>query len=604
MIYNKVFLLGFCLAMFFVTALAQNSEEDFYFVDGEKVVLKSSSKYNAVKLKSDDLSPDQLNAFKASVDTVQFGQVEQSEILAKYGVVLIKLKKTVSAQAVNSFMANIKSMSEVKDENPVYAIGGIDQVLINEFVVQFKDDAVEADILKTLSNKKAEVVKKNEKIENRFIVKFKDMTVREALKSANDLVSNPLVLFSEPNFIRIYPQRPNLQGSQTSDTQSPGPSDIPNDPLFSNQWALNNTGSSGNNDADIDAPEGWDINKGSSSIIIAVLDEGVDISHADLQSKIVTPYDATDGDNNQTPNNWDGHGTACAGIAAAVTDNSSGVSGVAQLCKIMPVRIAFSNYNNGPWITSNAIIEDAIRTAVDRGADVLSNSWGGGSASAQINSGIDYAISNNRTVVFAAGNDDGAVSYPANLSDTKTIITVSATNEWDESKTPTSQDGENWWGTNYGPEINVSAPGVHIYTTDISGSNGYASGDYVSNFNGTSSATPFVAGAAALVLSQNSGWTPAQVRNQLQSSADDLGPVGFDNRFGHGRLNICNALGGSCSYDGGGNGNGICSAIPMVGGFGNSNPTQTAFNMLLLFSTLLLFLIYMLARKIKRSYSA
>ena len=116
---------------------------------------------------------------------------------------------------------------------------------------------------------------------------------------------------------------------------------------------------------------------------------GVDTGHPDLQAKIVTPYDATDGDNDQEPNPGDGHGTACAGIAAAVTNNSKGVAGLGWNVKILPVRIAYSN--GGDWITSYAIIEDGIRTAVDRGAHVLSNSWGGGFSNF-VNSAIDYAM--------------------------------------------------------------------------------------------------------------------------------------------------------------------------------------------------------------------
>ncbi|MCB0284448.1 MAG: S8 family serine peptidase [Calditrichaeota bacterium] len=601
----------FCLLFLLITFLpsfSQTSPGDYYMVDGEKVMLNPSGNYQAVKMDADQISMDQVNAFSAKIDTSQIGQVEQSPLLAKYGIILIKLKKTISPQKVNSAMTQIKKMDNVKDENPVYSMDGIDQVLINEFAVQFKAEVTEADVSKILDQVKAEIVKKNEKIPNRYMIKFSGTAVREALQKTNELSSNPAVEFAEPNFIRIYPKRPKLQGSQNPSNQSVEPADTPNDPLYPNQWALNNTGSTGNADADIDAPEGWDLNTGSASIIIAIIDEGVDINHPDLQSKIVTPYDATDGDNDQFPNGWDGHGTSCAGIAAAITGNSIGVAGVARGCKILPVRIAYSNSDGGSWVTSNAIIEDGIRTAVDRGANVLSNSWGGGSASSLINSAVDYAISNNSTVVFAAGNNNGSVSYPANLSDTKTIISVSATNEWDQSKSPTSNDGENWWGTNFGPEVTVAAPGVHIYTTDISGSDGYAAGDYVTNFNGTSSATPIVAGVAALILSQNPGWTAAQVRTQLQNTADDLGTPGFDNRFGYGRVNVCNALGGACTYDGGdgdgGDGNGTCSSIGFGGGFGGSDSDQNYFNMFLLFSTFWLFLIYLLGRKIKQKYFA
>lgn len=402
--------------------------------------------------------------------------------------------------------------------------------------------------------------------------------------------------FIEPNFIRIYPQRPKIKREDIKPAKR-SPAATPSDTLYKKQWYLNNTGSPrGIRDADIDAPEAWDIHQGSASTIIAIIDEGVDTNHTDLKDKIVSPYDATDGDDNQEPKPSDAHGTACAGIAAAVTNNGIGVAGIGWNVKIMPVRIAYSDSSGRYWITSDEIIEDGIRTAVNRGAHVLSNSWGGGSPSGAINSGIDYAVTNNCVVVFAAGNSSGPVIYPANLSTGKVVIAVSATNEWDQFKTEKSFDREDWWGSCFGPEVSVSAPGVHIYTTDITGSSGYSWGDYISTFNGTSSATPLVAGTAALLLSKNPGWTPTQVRNQLQSTADDLGPKGFDNKFGYGRINACNALGGACKYTPPPS----CASIGAADFSTKNNMSQTLVNAVLLFSTVVLFLLFLMIRKVKK----
>jgi subtilisin family serine protease len=130
-------------------------------------------------------------------------------------------------------------------------------------------------------------------------------------------------------------------------------------------------------------------------------------------------------------------------------------------------------------------------------------------------------------------------------------LTVAASNEFDEPKTHISADGENWWGSNFGPEADIAAPGVHNYTTDISGSEGYNSGgtldgDYVSNFNGTSSATPIVAGVSALVLSANLNLREAQVRRILKQTADKVGQVVYTNgrndKMGHGRVNALKAV--------------------------------------------------------------
>ncbi len=548
-LFNKTAMLFVLMSIWFFSnseiVNGQETELDYYIVDGKKVTLQISKKYSAIKM-SPGTSASEMRAFKGVIDLGDFGKVEESPILEKHGIVLVRKKEGVGASSFRAGTESFRSMDGVESENPVFAAGGIDQVLVNEFIVQFKSDASEESIKQSIKNRNAEVIRKHDKVENRYILRFIRKKPREALGASNEYFSDPLVEFAEPNFIRLYPQRPQIkrEGIHPDDAIAPSSEAIPNDPLYPNQWALNNTGLTGVADADIDAPEAWIIEKGSTSIIVAIIDEGVDTNHKDLKEKIVTPYDATDGDNNQEPNPWDGHGTACAGIAAAVTNNGSGVAGVGWDVQILPVRIAYSESDapRAPWITDNNIIEDGIRTAVDRGAHILSNSWGGGSPSNAINTAIDYAIAQNRIVVFAAGNASMPVDYPANLSLSKTIIAVSASNEWDEFKTRTSSDNETWWGSSFGPEINVAAPGVHIYTTDISGSDGYTNGDYVERFNGTSSSTPFVAGAAALVLSQNPTWGPSQVRDRIQSTADDLGAPGFDNQFGHGRLNANNAL--------------------------------------------------------------
>jgi len=522
---------------------AQGAESDYYYIDNRKISLSVSKNYKAIALKP-GISPANRQGFESTIRAAGFGDIEKSPILEKYGIILIRSKKQIGPSDFRSGMAPLMTRAEVKSEVPVYLIGKTNAVLINEIIVQFKSNISESRINEFLKVNKAKVVKKFTKIKNRYILTFEGKTPKEALAISNRIHQDNRVTFSEPNFLQIFPVRPKIQSSGPGAAAPSPASTTPNDSFFSQQWGLNNTGGVGVADADIDAPEAWDHERGSDQVILAILDEGVDIQHPDLQDKIVTPYDATDGDDDQTPNSWDGHGTACAGIAAAITNNGLGVAGVAWDVRILPVRIASSNCDGCGWTTSAAIIEDGLRTAVDRGAHVLSNSWGGGLPSNAITSGIDYAISNDRVVVFAAGNDAGPVSYPGNLSSSRTIITVSATNEWDEFKTTTSQDGETWWGSNFGPEINIAAPGVHIYTTDIHGSNGYVNGDYVTNFNGTSSATPFVAGTAALLLSQDPALSPAQVRDRLQSSADDLGAPGFDNQFGHGRLNAARVIDG------------------------------------------------------------
>lgn len=533
--------------------LAQERDDDEYYIaDGMRVPLTRSARYVAVELK-----PGTRSAFGAAASGNPDLAVESAPLLNRFGVVLLRPRKPADRGALDRGARALSQQAAVEESVPVYKVGEADQVLVNEFLVQFRASVTAEQTKDFLARHGAKVVAGHRTVTNRFTITFPDRSSLQALGLVNGFHDDSLIQFAEPNFVRIVPQRPNVPTSQprvpsphgtgaTSMAPAPGapaPSTarIPNDPEFvaNNQWGLRNAART---NMDIRAADAWGISIGSANVIIAVIDEGVDVNHPDLKERIVTPYDATDGDDDQQPRAWNGHGTACAGIAAAVTNNGTGVAGVAWDSRILPVRIAFSDYRGGPWITSNAIIEDGLREAVDRGAHVLSNSWGGGGPSSAITSAVDYAVAKGRVVVFAAGNYSRAVEYPATLASSRPVITVSATNEWDEFKTTASQDGESWWGSNFGPEVTLSAPGVHIHTTDISGAGGYAPGDYAPAFNGTSSATPFVAGAAALLLAAHPGATPQSVRDQLARNADDLGTQGFDDQFGFGRLNVHAAL--------------------------------------------------------------
>lgn len=297
------------------------------------------------------------------------------------------------------------------------------------------------------------------------------------------------------------------------------------------------------------ADQAWQFAVGDPSIRIAVLDEGVDTKHADLQEYICGAFDASDNDEFQEPNAWDGHGTACAGLAAAVPHDASGVRGVAFGCSILAVRIAYSERPHGPWATTNGQIASAIDWSWRNGASILSNSWGGGAPSNALINAFDRAKHYGREgkgciIVVAAGNNQGPVSFPANIPD---VICVAASNQNDEIKTKESSDGESWWGSNFGPEVTVAAPGVHNLTTDITGSSGYnVNGDYFSQFNGTSSATPLVAGACALILSANTMLSSNDVRNILRETAEKVGDIeyinGRNDHFGYGRVNILRAV--------------------------------------------------------------
>lgn len=338
------------------------------------------------------------------------------------------------------------------------------------------------------------------------------------------------VRYAEPDFVTI--------GRHIPKRLAPSVAPLLSDPLLPRQYAM----------ALVRATDAWAIQSGDKDVVVAVLDEGVQTAHPDLRSAVIGAFDAMQGDTDQEPNRWDGHGTACAGLALATGGNGIGIRGVAAGVSLLAVRIAYSERPDGPWVTTNSKIRDGIRWAWQNGADILSNSWGGGAPSNDIADEFGKARTQGRgglgcVVVIAAGNSFGEVSFPATLPD---VLTVSASNEYDEAKTPTSKDGETWWGTCHGPEIDVAAPGVHNMTTDISAGDGYAPDDYTPNFNGTSSATPIVAGACALVISANRKLSGAAVAQLIAATAAKVGPYpypgGRNDFFGAGRLDVYAAV--------------------------------------------------------------
>ena len=303
------------------------------------------------------------------------------------------------------------------------------------------------------------------------------------------------------------------------------------DPLYSQQYYLKNSGQTGGKSGiDINVEPAWNITKGSANIRIAIVDEGVE-AHEDLGT-LLPGY--TVGGGNGTPQNTDNsdskaHGEACAGIIAAVHDNNLYIKGIAPNCKIVPVNIApyFSTHIDASTgqATSFASNED-IATALNwawHNADVLSCSWGGGIVSTYIENAIDSAKTYGRNgkgcvLVFASGNNYPYISnvaFPANYND---VIAVGAINK----------NGNIWNYSQRGSALSLVAPSGDVdlkgdvVTIDRMGSNGYNSGNYMTNFGGTSAACPQVAGVAALILSVRPDLTQEQVRQVIESTCTKL----------------------------------------------------------------------------------
>jgi len=348
-----------------------------------------------------------------------------------------------------------------------------------------------------------------------------DNAIAMAFEAARELHVQRNVGTAHPNFLRIARRNPRSTGAKLA------------------QWNLRNEGNPGVYGADVHADAAWALTTGDPDIRVAVLDEGVDTLHTDLKPVVVAERDFVDGNKHARPDGNDAHGTACAGI---ISSQSERIRGIARRCSLIAIRIAKGD-GFGNWIFDDFETADAIDWAWrEAKADVLSNSWGGGPPVDIITRAFERAMTKGRAgkgaiVVCAAGNDQLPIDFPAT---TPGVIAVGASNQWDQRKTRNSNDGENW-GSNYGPELALLAPGVAITTTDMRGSRGYSNTRWVPDFNGTSAATPHVAAAAALMLSRVRSLTPAQVRSALEASAE---PVckDWNMTHGHGRLNIYGAL--------------------------------------------------------------
>lgn len=403
--------------------------------------------------------------------------------------------------------------------------------------------------------------------------------------------------------VRLFTSFPEVDSAQPEYISFNTSSMVPSDILADNQWHLNNDGTSGGTeDADIDAFEAWDIERGDPDVIIAVIDTGVDWKHEDLAGNIfqnlgedddgdghtmefvdgewildpgdltgtdsdgntrvddLIGWDFANNDNNPMPGSTanDAHGTAVAGLAAALTNNtlegyadrSYGVAGLAHHCRILPIRHTSS-------VLSYPENADAINYAASFQSDdldiIINCSWSVNGDEDVMLTAIQNAWDRDVIICAASGNDEiddhvsEPVDYPARYAE---CIAVGGT-DCNDLRFTRSSCGRPAAESVMGPELDVSAPGVELRTTDTMGSAGVSVSNYCSGFAGTSGSCPLVAGAAALLKSYDRSLSNEAVRQILRISADKVGgydyyhdPLhpGHSLELGYGRLNVNRAL--------------------------------------------------------------
>jgi thermitase len=337
------------------------------------------------------------------------------------------------------------------------------------------------------------------------------LRVPDVATALASLKSSPLVEYAEPDMV--------LHALA-----------VPNDPRFGELYGLNN-----GNDADMDAPEGWDAAglgafPSTGGVKVGIVDTGIDAAHEDLVGKRVdcggvTKFPTlglfggnaaiTDGSKCTDDND---HGSHVAGTIAAIANNGKGVAGVAfnsslSICKALD--------SGGSGSTTG--VANCITYLKNKGVKVISMSLGGG-ASSTLQSAVQGAWNNGNgaVIVAAAGNDgNSTLNYPAAYPE---VVSVAATDNNDAHAS----------FSNVNSDVEVAAAGVNVLSVKRGG--GYVT------MSGTSMATPHVAGVVALIRFHNPTWTAAQARAKLDSSVDDLGAAGRDTTFGFGRVNLVKAM--------------------------------------------------------------
>ncbi len=368
-------------------------------------------------------------------------------------------------------------------------------------------------------------------------------------------VSN--VRIAEPNYLLYFLEAPYNPNDPMWNTYFPGMD--PRNDMWA-QWGP----------AKLGASIVWNQSNGSGDVVVAVIDTGIRRTHEDLENNLWINEDEVadngiDDDHNGYIDDWWGwncfegnnnpfdldgsnyyHGTGCAGVIAATQDNGKGISGIAPGCKVMAIR---ADMNDGA--TCEATVCEALNYAKDNGADIISMSFGVIYATEVLDlQCADIWDDGNGPVMLAsAGNNDDTDPYAPARYDS--VICVGATIPWsyggspvDEGRIRKNWNGW-WWGSTYGPLLNIMGFGERTYSTYGSGDNQYWDGVNHWFFNGTSCACPTSAGVMALIMSFHPGETGQWYWDRIEQTADDLDVPGFDDQTGWGRVNAFRAVRGS-----------------------------------------------------------
>ncbi|MDQ3322179.1 MAG: S8 family serine peptidase [Acidobacteriota bacterium] len=412
-----------------------------------------------------------------------------------------------------------------------------------EVLVKFRPEVTLAEIKKITKKYNDSIEDEIESVKNLMAIDDLDNADAETVARQYRALTNLVVYAEANNQINLDPNENFRLRPRTGTAELTSP----NDPLFNEQWALNNAGQNGGKaNADVGALKAWLKTQGSGDVVVAVLDSGVDYTHPDLINNmwmrpVLVPAYSDDElgtindlrgfnavENQSDPMDDNGHGTHCAGIVGAEGDNGEGIAGINWNVKIMPLKFLG---RGGFGSTKNAI--EAINYAIDRKRNgvnikVINASWGSTGYSRALEDVIRAAGEEGILFVAAAGNNgtsnDKSPHYPSNY-DLSNVVSVAALDRTDNLAS----------FSNFGIKtVHIAAPGREILSTWL--------GDEYREASGTSMATPYVAGTAALILSSEPNLSVEKLRERLLKSVDKIDSLDGKTESG-GRLNAAKALG-------------------------------------------------------------
>lgn len=416
-----------------------------------------------------------------------------------------------TAAGVEALATDLAASGDFDFVSPVFIDErGLPLVITRDLLIGFQDGAEAEAIIAALDGARILDVDFGG-LDNVYRVRSGSLNGFEVLQQANTLAARADVRFAESDFL--------VKGQTLA---------IPNDPLFGQLWGLNQA-----NDQDMDAPEAWDTEMGDPSIVVAILDIGMQVNHPDLNSIVGEDFtgDGTFGGGPTTI--CDNHGTAVAGCVAGIANNGIGIAGVAPGVSVVSGKIGtsdpFFGFCFGTFDSQPTMLVNALNWTATNGYRVTNSSFSYSTSSA-VNSAYQNARDNGVIHFAATGNGgNSSISYPSSLPSINAVGAMNAS-------------GNLASFSQYGTGIAFCAPGENITSCDRTGGDGYESGDYVSGIDGTSFASPYAAGVAALILSVDSSLTPDEVEQIMNDTAVDLGASGYDTTYGWGFLNANNAV--------------------------------------------------------------